>query len=203
MKRTIARLTTAVLLALVILLSHQATGLAQSFGQLVEEARQAARENRNAESAELFAKAIAAEPGERPALLREYADQLTYSGQSAEAVVLFREFLSAEHSAEERQRAERGLALALLWSGEAEEAATAWQRILDAAPDDADARKNLREALVNAARAAAARNQNARAADYFARAAAADPARRQEILREYADQLTYAGRSAEAVTLYR
>lgn len=203
MMRVMSRLITLVLLALVLTLPQLGTGWAQSFGELVNDARLAARENRNKESAELFAKAIEAAPGERAGLLREYADQLTYSGQSGEAVLLFREFLSAEHSAEERQRAERGLALALLWSGEAEEAAGAWQRILDAAPDDADARKNLREALVSAARTAAFRNQNARAADYFARAVAADPARRQEILREYADQLTYSGRSAEAVTLYR
>jgi len=198
-----AVLGSILLLTLALSLGSAGTASAQSFDQLVEEARKAAREDRNKDSAELFAKAIAARPEERAGLIREYADQLTYSGESAEAVLLYREVLSAGPGADERKRAERGLALSLLWSGEAEEAVPAWQRILDAAPDDADARKNLREALVSAARTAASRNQNARAADFFARAYAIDPQRRREILREYAEQLTYAGRSAEAVPLFR
>lgn len=200
MRRAIALLAAMLMLGLAAV---PEAARAQSFDQLVEQARQAARKDRNKEAAELFARAIEARPVDRASLLREYADQLTYSGQSAEAVLLYREVLSAGPADGERQRAERGLALALLWSGEAEEAASAWQRILDAAPDDADARKNLREALAGAARAAASRNENARAASFFARAAEIDPARRGEILREYADQLTFAGRSAEAVPLYR
>ena len=177
--------------------------LAQPASQLVEQAREAARTDRNAESADLFRRAIEADPALRPALLREYADQLTYSGKAAEAVPLFRDVLAAQPAAEERTRAERGLALALLWSDQWDEAIAAWTRISDAAPDDQDARKNLREALLKAARSAASRNENARAAELLSRAIAVDPARRMELLREYADQLTFSGRASEAVPLYR
>lgn len=176
---------------------------AQPADQLVEQAREAARTDRNAESADLFRRAIEADPALRPSVLREYADQLTYSGRAAEAVPLYKDVLAGQPPAEELTRAERGLALALLWSDQSDEAVTAWTRISDAAPDDQDARKNLREALLKAAQTAASRNQNARAAELFSRAIALDPARRMELLRDYADQLTFSGRASEAVPLYR
>jgi tetratricopeptide (TPR) repeat protein len=57
--------------------------------------------------------------------------------------------------------------------------------------------------LVEAARTAARANRNREAADLLALAIARDPARRAELLQEYADQLTYSQRAARAVPLYR
>lgn len=192
----------ALFLAASVLVSPASTAHAQTPDQLVEMAREAARTDRNKDSAALFQRAIEANPALRNALLREYADQLTYSGRSAEAVPLFREVLAGNPSEEDRKRAERGLALALLWSGQFDDAAKAWQPIVDANPNDADARKNLREALVKAARAAATRNDNGQAADLFARAIGLDKDRRMELLLDYAAQLTYSGRAHEAQPLY-
>lgn len=57
--------------------------------------------------------------------------------------------------------------------------------------------------LVAAARQAARADRNREAADLFARAIERAPQRRSELLREYADQLTYAGQAGAAVPLYR
>jgi len=57
--------------------------------------------------------------------------------------------------------------------------------------------------LASAAREAARTDHNRQAADLFERALAAAPERRREWLREYADQLTYSERAAQAVEIYR
>ncbi|MBD5634931.1 MAG: hypothetical protein IAI49_10670, partial [Candidatus Eremiobacteraeota bacterium] len=49
-------------------------------------ARQAAHDDRNAESARLFEQAVAAAPDRRLELLPELSDQLTYSGRPGEAI---------------------------------------------------------------------------------------------------------------------
>src|SRR5690348_15195895 len=46
----------------------------------VAAARRAAQQDRYAEAAALFRKAIEQDPSRRPALLREYADELAYAG---------------------------------------------------------------------------------------------------------------------------
>ena len=168
----------------------------------LDAARAAAQADRNAESARLFAAVLRAHPDLRPAILREYADQLTYSGRAAQAVPLYREVLDRDLPTGDAARARRGLALALLWSGRHAAAAEAWAPIHAADPADADARGNLRAALIGAARAAARGDRNAEAAALFGRAVALDPSRRLEILKEYADQLTYAGQPARAVAEY-
>lgn len=170
-------------------------------GDLLAAARAAAQADRNAEAARLFAGVVAA-GGASPGVLAEYADQLTYSGQARLAVPLYRQAIAGLPDGE-RPRAERGLALALLWSGANGQAVVAWQKVVAGAPDDADARQNLSRALVGAARDAAGQDRNRAAADLFARAIALEPQRRAEVLGEYADQLTYSDRSAAAVPLYR
>ena len=57
--------------------------------------------------------------------------------------------------------------------------------------------------LLAAARQAARADRNREAADLFARAIDRAPQRRSELLREYADQLTYARQAGAAVPLYR
>lgn len=57
--------------------------------------------------------------------------------------------------------------------------------------------------MVAAARDAATHNRNAAAAELFQRALALAPSRRQEWVRELADQLAYAQRAEEAIPLYQ
>jgi len=57
-------------------------------------------------------------------------------------------------------------------------------------------------AAVDAARAAARADRNKDAADQFRAAIAQAPQRRRELLLEYADQLLYSQRGAQAVPLY-
>ena len=57
--------------------------------------------------------------------------------------------------------------------------------------------------LIEAARNAARNDRNKESADFFADAIRRAPERRQELLQELADQLTYSGRASQAVLLYR
>ena len=108
-----------------------------------DQARAAARDDRNREAAELFAKALQAEPSLRHLILRELADQLTFSDRAAQAVPFYREVLSwNEISEDERWRAKRGLALALAWSGQHAAAVKAYTELLERDRNDRDARLN-------------------------------------------------------------
>ncbi len=172
--------------------------------ELVAEAREAARSDENARSAELFGEALDLDPGLRDTILREFADQLLYSGKAAEAIPLFRETLSDPGlSPVDAERARRSLALAYLWAGEHASAVIAYEEALGHLPGDADLTRNYLDALVGAAREAARNDRNHDAADFFARAIELAPDRRDGLLQEYADQLTYSGRAATAVGLYR
>jgi len=81
---------------------------AREAAELLAEARHAAQIDQNARSARLFAQALDENPGLRRAVLREYADQLLYSGQAAKAVPLLHETLDdpaiAPHDAERARR---------------------------------------------------------------------------------------------------
>ncbi|MBM6582138.1 tetratricopeptide repeat protein [Microvirga sp. BT689] len=180
------------------------SALAQSAQELLEQARQAASTNDNREAARLFEQAITAAPERRSELLLEYADQIAYSGRPAEAVPLYRERLTDPGlDAANRERAERGLAFALLWSSRFQEAVPAWEARLRADPGSDEARKALSDAFVGAARQAGERSDNANARTLFGRAIETAPQRRQELLPEFADQTAYAGQPDQAVPLYR
>jgi tetratricopeptide (TPR) repeat protein len=178
--------------------------LAQSTQELLEQARQAASTNDNQEAARLFEQAITAAPERRNELLLEYADQVAYSGRPADAVPLYRERLNDPTlDPANRDRAERGLAFALLWSSRFQEAVPAWEARLRADPGSDEARKASSDALVGAARQAGERSENANARALFGRAIETAPQRRQELLPELADQTAYAGQPDQAVPLYR
>jgi tetratricopeptide (TPR) repeat protein len=178
--------------------------LAQSAQEVVEQARQAASTNDNGGAARLFEQAISLAPERRNELLLEYADQVAYSGRPADAVPLYRERLADPAlDAANRERAERGLAFALLWSSRFQEAVPAWEARLLADPGSDEARKALSDALVGAARQAGERSDNAAASTLFGRAIETAPQRRQELLPEFADQTAYAGQPDQAVPLYR
>lgn len=103
---------------------------------LLRQAREAARTDQNARSAELFAEVLERDPTRRREILREYADQLTYSNRSAEAVPLFREVLLYD----DQYRTRMGLALALSWSGQHSAAIQEYNTVLTRHPGDLGAR---------------------------------------------------------------
>ena len=126
--------------------TQQAAAQAPAAPSLVEAARAAARADRNAEAAGLFAQALALAPERRAELLKEYADQLTYSGRAREAVPLYRELLPARTGAD-RIAVLKGLGLALLWSDQPGAAREVYDEILQAQPRDQDASRNRARAL--------------------------------------------------------
>lgn len=122
-------------------------GLAQVQPDFLAAAREAARADRNAEAAREFEEHLAANPGDRRSLLREYADQLIYSQRPEEALPLLEEVLAWELTGEERSSAERSYALALLWSDQHRQALAAYERILADEPDNEDAHFNRIRAM--------------------------------------------------------
>ncbi|MBJ6127112.1 tetratricopeptide repeat protein [Microvirga splendida] len=167
-------------------------------------ARQAAERTRNADAAASFRKAIETAPQRRQELLPEYADQVAYSGNPAGAVPLYREALrDGQRPEAERRRVRRGLAFALLWSNQFREAIAAWQPLYRENPRDEETRKAFSDALVGAARQAAGQTRNAQAVNLFERALAVMPGRRRELLREYAEQVLYAGQPLRAIPLFQ
>lgn len=131
-----------------LVLGFAAPALAQSTADpLVQQARDAAKADRNREAADRFAQAIERDPSRRRELLQEYADQLTYSDRARQAVPLYREVLASPRDEAERDRAGHGLGLALLWSDRPAEAVPLWREQLERHPADAEAGRNLGRAL--------------------------------------------------------
>lgn len=162
-------------------------------GDLVAQAREAARTDRNAESARLFEQAITADPALRLELLREYADQLTYSDRAADAVPLYKELLAREDlAADDRVRLLRSLALALSWSGRHHDAVAAYTQVLAANARDVDA-------LVNRAKVQVWRQNYRSAQRDLEQALAIEPAN-AEAIRSLAESQSYSGRQREALT---
>lgn len=107
----------------------------------VEMAREAAREDRNAESMVLFEQAIVEDPSRRMVLLPELADQMTYAGLADEAAPLYEEYLAAgSPSPDQVRHARLGLALALSWSGDLDASLDAYEALLEENPGDREAR---------------------------------------------------------------
>ncbi len=115
--------------------------------ELLSAAREAARTDRNAASARLFGQYLAANPGDRRLVLREYADQLIYSGRPERGLPLLEELLSWDLSTDERRQAQQSYALALLWSDQHRQALAAYDRLLTQDPANEDARLNRIRAL--------------------------------------------------------
>lgn len=116
-----------------------------SVDALLAAAREAARTDQNARSVALFETLLRRAPERRPEVLREYADQLTYSGRAAAAVPLFREVIAAAAQDSERRLARLGLALALSWSDSLRAALREYSALAAERPTD-------REALLGQAR---------------------------------------------------
>ena len=171
------------------------------FDTTIAQARADAQRNANEEAQALFASAIRTEPSRRREVLREYADQLTFTGRSIDAIPLYAEVLQASGlSAGDRKQAGEGLANAYVWAGRLPEAIAIYDGLIAAYPEDTGLRWSR---TVVAARQAALTNHNAASADLFAKAIALDPGRGDAILREYADQLSFTDRAPLAIPLYR
>lgn len=130
----------ALFLSIAIPLSAQPVPSAES---LITGAREAARTDRNAESARLFEQAIAADPSKRSDLLVELADQMTYSGESRAAIPLYREVLARRGlSKRDELRTLSGLALALSWSDQLGEALRIYEQLIAGDPGSFENRRN-------------------------------------------------------------
>lgn len=133
---------------------------------MVAWARLAAQRNDNAEAATFLWYAIERAPSRRAEWLREYADQLTYSGSAASAVPIYREALERPSvTVEEERRTRLGLALALSWAGEFDQALHEYDAWLDVFPYDLTAQ-------LGRARVLSWKNENAaaeRAYDHIVR----------------------------------
>lgn len=111
-------------------------------------AREAAQANEHSRSIRAFENALREAPARRPAILREYADQLTYGGRGSEAVPLYREVLATPGiSGDEQIRARRGLALALSWSDQQMPALREYEALVASNPGDLDALRSVGRVL--------------------------------------------------------
>jgi tetratricopeptide (TPR) repeat protein len=159
---------------------------------VISEAREAARKDRNGESADLFERAIAEDSTLRDEVLHEYADQLTFSGKAEQAVPLYREVLARPELPEsERFAVSRGLALALAWSGRNREAIQAYSQVLDKQPDNFDA-------LIMRGKVRMWSRDYSLAEDDF-RAALAIDSGNSEALKALAETQSYAGHQRDAL----
>ncbi|MDQ4135961.1 MAG: hypothetical protein M3158_07255, partial [Pseudomonadota bacterium] len=96
--------------------------------------------SRNAQAAALFARALAVAPERRRELLREYADQVLYSGQPVAAIPLYEEVLQrADLPPKELRDARLGLARAYSWSNQPDLGLPFYTAILRTDPTDFEA----------------------------------------------------------------
>lgn len=166
---------------------------AQDVNDLVVQAREAARADRNADAALLFEQAIAADPAVRGDLLREYADQLTYSNRAADAVPLYQKLLDRpDLTAEDRLRLLRSYALALSWSDRHREAVAVYSVLLAESPGDVDA-------LVNRGKVQVWRRKFNEARRDLNAALVIEPAN-IEAIRALAESYSYSGSQREALS---
>lgn len=170
---------------------------------LIAAARDAAKKGKNKEAVAYFQQAIEADPNRRRELLRELADQLSYSGQANDAIPLYKEILASHPSEEETKQAHQGLAQAFIWIENYQNALEQYHKLLQLDPNQVEAKKGITQALIKLAREAAQHQKNKESADYFQQAIESDPNQRLELLREFADQLSYSKRAEEAIPLYR
>jgi len=134
----VTRFSAALLIAFAF---SSAPSTAQEWQGRLDLAREAARADRNKESARLFEAILRSHPAARDEVLREYADQLIYSGRPEAAVPLLQEVLARpDIDSGERRSAQRSLALAYAWSDQQRHAIAAYDALLAEDPADEAAR---------------------------------------------------------------
>ncbi|MBA2727448.1 MAG: hypothetical protein H0U49_04665 [Parachlamydiaceae bacterium] len=160
-------------------------------------ARQAAKESKNKEAVELFQRAIQINPQKRRELLQEYADQLSYAGRANEAIPIYREILASSPTQEETYLVHKSLSKAYTWVDQFQNAVIEYDYIIAE-----ECKKNRENALITLARYAASKQKNQEALDLFGQAMNSNYSNK-DLLREYADQLSYLGRANEAIPFYK
>jgi tetratricopeptide (TPR) repeat protein len=128
---------------------------AQSPDQIVDAAREAARNDQHDAAIAAFRRAMALAPDRRNDWLLELADQLTWSGKLDEAIALYREGVLLEDPGKSRA-ARIGLARALSWQGKHGQSIEEYDRVLARDPADLEAGLNKGEVLTWANRLGAA-----------------------------------------------
>lgn len=160
----------------------------------VQQAREAARDNRHAVSIEAFRAALDANPGRRSEWLLEWADQHTWAGRLSEAIQLYREAL-ASLDFDGRQAARVGLARALAWSGRLKESVAVYDEALAAVPGD-------REAQLGRARVQSWRGRHRDATARMQQFLVEHPQNREATL-VLAESLAWMGRADRALPVLR
>ncbi len=168
----------------------------------VDEARGAAYTNDPKKAVILYEKAIDLAPHKSEEWLLEYAEQLNYSDDPAKAIFFFLKFLQTVPSEEDEIKARLGLALAYRRNNQSKLAKQIYDNLTSVKDQrEVDAREEV-EAKIELARHYAKTGRNPESALLFEQIILHDPQQRIELLREWADQVTAAGRASDAVPLY-
>lgn len=174
-------------------------GLADLF---ISFARSDAENNKHSSAQNWYLNAMALAPSKRGGLLREYADEVSKSGQGPEAIVLYKDILAYCPSLEEARLAKLGLARTYVWVNNHEEALNLYQELLKINPNDVEAKKGEGQVYVNYARYDASKGNRNQAINWFRKAIEADPSQKSFFLKELADQLLLDSQFDEAIALY-
>ncbi|MBS0621408.1 MAG: hypothetical protein JSR80_00395, partial [Verrucomicrobia bacterium] len=185
---------------------------------LLQRARALAQANKNVESAQVYGEYLLKNPSAPPEVDLEHAEQLTYAHREGEAIPIFQKLIKGGNDSD---RVKRGLALALLWSGRCSEDQALCnhyfpeEALQGRVPTLAQESKHVESAnenptcacpvlvgLLEEARGAAQRNENAKSAELFSRYMDQLTVHGRQVKREYADQLTYSKHEAAAIAIY-
>jgi len=166
-------------------------------------ARFDAKNNNHTSALNWYLNAISLNPDKRASLLREYADEVSKSGQGPEAVILYKEILAGCPSVEEARLTKLGLAQTYIWLNKHQEALNLYEDLLSLNPDDTEAKKGKARVYIDYARYDAGQGNRDKAIDWFQKAIELDPEQKPQLLKELADQLRYSTQTDRAITLYK
>lgn len=167
-------------------------------------ARDAASHQKHDIAAEYYKKAMDARSGERNALFRDYAKQLSYAYRATEAIALYKEvLLNGNLSPEENRLIHLDLAQAYVWTKQFPLAISEYETLISQNPNDSEARNALADLFISFARFEAKNYQHTTSLNWFLSAMSLDPNRRVILLREYADEVSRSGHGPEAIALYQ
>lgn len=174
-------------------------GKAQIF---VDFGRYQATKSQHAEAANWFLQAITLDPQRRQELLPAYADQLSYNAQADLAIPLYQEILNSNPSTQDARRIRLSLARAFAWLKQYDRAFNEYDSLLQLDPQDKEVKQAKAQLFIDFGRDQANKEHHQASAEWFLKAMHTDPNRRLEILREYADQLSYNAQAQLAIPLY-
>lgn len=139
---------------------------------------------------------------QNPQLL-QLGKTLDDSHQYVEAISVYKQTLKSSPCLEEATQTWIAIADAYLKNNQLEEGLSELEAMALLLPENEALKQKRFNVLVTLARASSAQGQAPKAVEYYQRALEADPKNRLQILREYADQLTYAAQAHLAIPLYQ